>query len=239
MATMEPIWCRARNDLIIEDSRGQKHVYLWEHSARVSRTAYLLARLPGITTRPVDMVAVVAAGFYHDAGWVVQYRDGSASQTEILSRATSDLQRELGAALLESRLADLMKPNSLDTAATCIRRLNDRHVAIPEAQILADASGLDEIGLLSFWLFVRRCSGEGRGVQAALDMWQRQKEYHFWEARISDAFRLEPVRQLARQRLAVFGDFMDELARQHRGQDVGQLADVGSDFVEKSIPLLI
>jgi hypothetical protein len=236
LANLESIWRQARTDLVI-DERGLQDVFLWEHSARVARTATLIGSLPGVVAHPLDELALTAAALYHDAGWVVQYREGLLTRSEILGRATSDLQRELAAAMVEERLGHLLHGPSLETAVLSIRRMNDHAVTVPETQVLAEAANLDDIGVLSYWQSVRRCSNEGKGVQVAIDTWQRQKEYHFWEARIADAFRFEVVRELARQRLQKFGEFMDLLAYQHGGRDVAELHGQRGEVVLDRLPI--
>ncbi|UCG15210.1 MAG: HD domain-containing protein [Phycisphaerales bacterium] len=236
MANLESIWQRARTDLTIDDGRGQRDTFLWEHSARVARAAVIIAEVPDISPRPLDTTALVAAALYHDAGWIVQCREGLVERSEILVRATCDLQRELAAAMLEERLGSSLPARSLDAAVVAVRRLNDRDVTLPEAHVLADSDNLDCIGALSFWQTVRRCSNDGKGMQAAIETWKRQKEYHFWEARIADAFRFEPVRELARERLSQFSEFMDALAWQHGGEDVARLKGVRTGSSSQRLP---
>jgi len=236
MANLESIWQKARSDLIIDDGRGQRDTFLWEHSARVARAAVIIAEVPDVSPRPLDAAALTAAALYHDAGWIVQYKEGLVGRSEILGRATCDLQRELAASMLEDRLGSLLPARTLDTAVVAVRRLGDRDVALPEAHVLADSDNLDCIGALSFWQTVRRCSNDGKGIQAAIETWKRQKEYHFWEARIADAFRFEPIRELARQRLCQFGEFMDALAWQHSGEDIARLKGVGTGSSPQRLP---
>jgi hypothetical protein len=222
MAKLKPIWEIARRDLILDVGQGQADVFLWEHAERVTRAAERIADLPDVVRGRLDRVALTAAALYHDAGWVVQYRDGLIPRSDILARPTSDLQRELAAALLQDRLGSVLTESSRSTAADCLRQLNNHDTTLLEAQVLAEADNLDQIGVLSFWQVVRRQSNEGKGIQAVVDTWCRQKEYHFWETRIANSFRFESVRQLARCRLAHFAKFMDELAREHRGDDLAQ-----------------
>lgn len=238
MARLKPIWEIARRDLILDVGQGQCDVFLWEHTGRVARAAEMIADLPDVAGRRLDRAALAAAALYHDAGWALQYRERLIPRSDILARPTSDLQRELGAALLEDRLAGMIKESVRSAAADCLRQVNSHDTTLTEAHVLAEAENLDQIGMLSFWQIVRRHSNEGRGIQAAVDTWRRQKEYHFWEARISDSFRFESVKKLARCRLAHFSDFMDELAREHRGDDVSEalagMAVRGEQHVESS-----
>ncbi len=223
MANLEAIWRQAQSDLVIRGKKGEVDLFLWEHSVRVARTAMMIVGLVDADAHPVDAMALAAAALYHDAGWVVQYREGLWQPSEILSRATSDLQRELGAAFLEERIGALLNPRSREIAAMTVRRLGERKADNPEAQVLAEANALDGIGMMAFCQMVRRCTSEGKGIHSLIDTWKRQKEYHFWEARVADAFRFSCVQELARRRLQQFAHFMDELERQHSGDDTAQL----------------
>ena len=230
---LEAIWRQAKADLTLDDGRGGGDVCLWEHSARVARAAVMIAGLPGVSARPPELAALTVAALYHDAGWLIQHRDGLLARHEILSRATSDVQRELAAGMVEDRFARLLPSRSLSTAAQCLRRLMQRSGAMPEAQIVLDADNLDQVGVLWFWQAARRCLGDGKGMRAVIETWRRQKEYHFWEARIADAFHFEPVRALARRRLQRLEELMEELVRQYEGADVGELRGIEAVAVEQ------
>ncbi len=220
MANEELMWARARDGLVIPDGRGDGDVFLWEHTVRVTRAARHIAGAPDVPHSELDLAALVAAALYHDMGWAAQFREGILTRAEILAKPTSDAQRDLAVTLLEKQLADLLSPGSLKRAAEAVRTYSRRDCALVEAAVLADARGLDEIGALSLWHTVRRHVMEGKGVQAALDTWQRQQEYRFWKARL-DSFRFDSVRELARRRFERFEVFMAALAEEHTGQDLG------------------
>lgn len=238
MASLEAIWRQAKVDLAIRGKKGEVDPFLWEHSVRVARAAMMIAGLPEAGVRPVDTTALTAAALYHDSGWVVQHREGLWQASEILSRATSDLQRELAAAFLEERIGGLLSVRSRETAAATVRRFGEREGGIPEAQILAEAAALDGIGMMAFWQTVRRCTCEGKGIRSVIDTWKRQKEYHFWEARVADAFRFPCVRELACRRLQRFAEFMDELERQYAGDDMAQLPIRTNGSLLEHLPIM-
>lgn len=221
MAAQDPIWSCARDDLVIVDDQGHADI-LWEHAVRVVHLGEWLISQPDVPRDRVDRAVLTAAALYHDAGWMVQFREGNISRTDILGRSTSDLQRELGATRMEERLLKLLPPGVLKRAADCIRSFHWRDERFVEAQILFDADNLDQIGPL-LWSQIMRQGLEGKGVQAAIDTWHRRKEYSFWDARI-DALRFESARKAARRRLKEMDRSMAELARQHRGEDLPQIA---------------
>ncbi|MFH0980422.1 MAG: HD domain-containing protein [Planctomycetota bacterium] len=224
MADQSPIWECARRDLVLIDPDGNQDVFLWEHSQRVAQNARHIAALPGVPVRRIDATALEAAALYHDAAWACQFRAGTVGRFEILGKPASDAQRALSAARLTEALAGRLKPRILETAGDLVRQLNDPHIEAVEVQILSDADNLDEIGSLALWNLVRRHTWEGKGVEAALKTWERQREFRFWEARINKSLRFEAVKQIACQRLKLLDQFMDLLARHHAGDDFLELA---------------
>lgn len=214
---------RAHADLTLPTQHGEHDTFLWEHSLRVAQGALSIAALPEVHEQHPDLDVVYAAGLYHAAGWVNGVRTGKVDRTQVLLAPLGESTAEDGAALLESRLVDLMPAEQLRRAARIVRSMPHRDADLIEAQVVVDARHLEEFGLLALWPTVRKGMIEGKGVQAALDTWRRKREYHFWPARLKDAFQFESVRAIAQQRLAVLESFMEELARQHTGHDINDL----------------
>jgi len=220
----EPIWKRARADLLIPITGGDHDLFLWEHSWRIARTAETIAGFPEVGRRGPDVAAVIAAALYHDAGWSVRCRAGECDRTEILTNSLSEGDREESARLLERSLGNVLGPDTLQRAVRAVRSAHDRSTDCVEAMILADARSVQEFGVLSLWPMIRRGMQEGKGVQAVLDVWQRKKEYHFWDARLGDSFHFEAVRELARRRLEQFERLIVELKEQHYSEDAATAA---------------
>lgn len=220
---LEVIWKRARADLVIPTLRGDSDVFLWEHSARIAQTAQHIARLPMIRSHRPDEAAIVAAALYHDAGWITCIHERTADRMEVLWGSLSEADHDQGWVLMESSLSGLLPQESLELAGRAIREMHNRGADLIEAQVVAEADSLDEFGFVALWSAIRRGAVEGKGVQALLDTWRRRKEYQFWTARLNDAFRFEPVRELARRRLEKFERFLEELEEQHTAADVAAL----------------
>lgn len=220
MTKLDAIWSRARADLIITLDNGEKDVYLWEHSALVARTAQRIAQLPELRTRSVDEAALVAAGLYHEAGWIGRFRDGQVTTSEILCRSRGEAHRETGAMMMEERLADVLPADPMKKASTAIRTLNDRDVRSTEGQVLTEAENLCAVGAISLWTIIRKGALEGKGVQSAIDTWRRQKEYSFWTAHINHSFRFDQVKEIAKKRLAAFERLMEETEAQFTCNDI-------------------
>lgn len=217
---LEDIRNRARRDLVIATGQGAEDVFLWERSLRVTSAAFKIAQLPELAATPFDPAVLTIVGLYHDAGWVSQYHDGEVSREQIGCRLTSPVQRELGAALMERSLQELVAPDVVRMASVAIRSLNDHDVDLYEAQLVAEAENLDAFGALALWQLARKHTYEGRGLQAAIDTWQAQKQYGYWSARVKDSLRFPCVKRIAQERLEVFDRMIQQLAAHHRGEDI-------------------
>ncbi len=229
------IFSRARADLVTATEHGDEDVFLWEHSVRVAQSARRIAELPVVQDASADQPAIVAAALYHDAGWIAQLHKGEIQRNEILLHTASEAQRDQGALMLERSLAGLLPRESLVRASRAIRTLNDRDSESIDAQVVCEADNLDEFGVLSLWLTVRRGAIEGRAVQALIDTWHRRKEYRFWEARLNDSFRFAAVRAVAEKRLEQFEHLMEDLERQHKCADLAlDLAPGSADGLLRS-----
>lgn len=225
MAETDPLWRRASADLTIVAEPGVRDCFVWEHSVRVARTAVRLIPLPELAGAKVDRPALRAAALYHEAGWVIQYNERQIDRWSLITKPTNDVQRELAAGFLEQRAADLLAPRSLEAACTAVRTANTKLCETIESQLLSEAENLDQIGPLALWQMVRRHMGDGKGIEDAAKAWQRQQEYHFWQARIKDGFRFESVRQLARRRLASLEAFLTSISAQQAGEDLDELLE--------------
>lgn len=216
------VWRQAEVDLLIPVDASRTDPSLWEQAARVTCLALGISRLPETAGLKIDGVALVAATLYHDAGWAVQTRRKEISRTDIGSRPTSDAQRELAASLLETHGVKLLSDSTLRIAVRAVREWGQRATRQPEAQVVAEAHNLDQVGPQAILGTLRRHVAEARGVEVALDTWHRQQEYHYWEARLREGFRFETTRQLARQRLLAVERFMADLRRTHRLEDAAE-----------------
>jgi HD superfamily phosphodiesterase len=212
----------ARQLLVVPIDESTSDLWLWEHAERVMQLANMIATLPEVTGQPLDSTALNAAALFHDAGWTVEYHQGRWKRWQLLSRPTNDIQRELGAAMLQEEAGHLLRTQTTRRACEAIRHCNDRRTDLLEARILAEAEALDEVGTMYLLRQVRQYQAEGRPIQQIVDSWQRQKEYHFWDLRLNDGFRYESVRELARARLQAVDSFVSALQRDIHGDDLRQ-----------------
>jgi hypothetical protein len=210
---------RARDYLVLRGENGQKDPFVWEHSRRVAHTALLLIHLPELGGQEFDTATLEVAALFHDAGWVAQYRQGQWPRLALLSRPTSDLQRELAVTVIMEVLGGEEPPGVIERAARILRACNATTPSDPHATLLVEADRLDEIGPLAFLRQWRRFVAGGQAICDLLKTWAQQQEYHFWEARLNE-FRFSMTRELARQRLAAVEPMIRALAQHHQGDDV-------------------
>ncbi len=216
----DAIFNRARADLVLRTERGEEDVFLWEHSVRVARNAEKIVSLTGENLGVPDLRALIAAALYHDAGWIARVRSGAASRADVLLRPLDETDREQGAAMAQQGLGPILRPESMSKAIVAIRQLPQRDSTSTEAKILSEAEALEEFGFHSLWISIRRGVGEGKGLQSTLETWRRRREYHFWDARLSDSFRIGEVREVAKKRLLAFERFMVDLSEQCDAEDL-------------------
>ncbi len=226
MADHDQLLRRARSELTLGSGKEPVDLGLWEHALRTMVGAEMIVQLPELSGKEVDSVALRVAALYHDAGWAVQVREGRVSRERVLSRPTNDVQFELAAELVESSLKGAVPSRTIECAGRAIRSIRDRESDLIEVHIVSDADSLDQIGPLGFLQNLRRDLAEGRTLGQVLDAWHRQQEYHYWEARIRDGIRFEPVRELAWRRLAAMEPFMQALGEHVDAQDLAALLGI-------------
>lgn len=223
MSELEPVIGAARQYLTLRAERNQPDTWLWEHSERVMRLAEMIATIPELGDERPDPTALRLAALYHDAGWAQQWRRGELTHLQVLNRPTNDVQRELGAGILEEQCAGKAAADTIHLAAEAIRLCNNRNTRLPEARALAEAESLDEIGVTYILRQFRAAQSDGRSVEQLLTSWKRQKEYRYWEARINDCLRYETCREVARRRIAAVEQLMQTLEVERGGEDLRAL----------------
>lgn len=210
IAVLEPIAQRCLTLTV----NGVSDPWLWEHSQRVATLAQDLRKLPDYGEEEVPADSLRIAAWFGCAGWALQVEQGDVQSAAVLATPTNNVQRELGATLLQDKAADQLDNPAIRLAIDSIRECNDRATSLPSAQVLSDAENLAAIGVVEVLREFRQYQAEGRTVLQLVQKWQRQQEYHYWEARINDSFRGEGARVLARTRLAGVEQLMQVLARE-------------------------
>ncbi len=220
MTYSDTVWRQARTDLVVTSEPGHEDLFIWEHAARVARTAVYISRFPVASSYRPDGDVVLSAALYNQSVWVQKLREDRTKAAELLSKPSSDQDLEQSAQIFCDSLAGTLPDATIVSTSTTIRLLNSRSADKVELCIVSDALSLEEFSFASLWPIIRRGVLEGRGVQSVLDTWDRRGEYQYWSARLKDGFHFEPIRTLARKRLADFEQWIDMLKLHHHSIDV-------------------
>lgn len=231
----ETVWERARNSFLNARATGDLGLLLWEHSTRVAQSARKIVCLREVRSANPNEAAIYAAALFHHSGWILSTRENQPLTADQMLAPLSDADRDFGATLLQESLDGLIPNATLASAVRAVRASGDRKTDSMEGIVVAEADSLDEFGVLGLWSTVRLVSSERRGIQNAIETWQRQREYRFWEARLNDSFRFKSVRSIARKRLARFAVLMEQLAEEHSGSDVN--LEINSDLASPGAEL--
>lgn len=223
MSIPDSIWKHARTDWLVTNEAGKPDQVFWERAERLARLALSIADYPEIASLRVDRNALLAAALYHDAGWIVQWRRKEIDRSMIRARPAGDIQRQLSTELMKKSLGNVLMHGSLDTAVMTVLECGQKHPMRPESRLLNEALNLDDIGLQAICQMAYRQCFEGGGLTSLLHAWDRQCEYHFWEARIAECLHYEATKKLARARLASMRLFMDELRKCQHVTDVAEV----------------
>jgi hypothetical protein len=223
MRELEAIWKLARADLVVPADDGGSDIFLWEHSARVAKSAQYLSALPEAQANEPDLLALWAAALYHEAGWIARWRAGEIKRHEILLGSPSESIVVESIRIMQKTLDGVIPSPSLTRACETIRYRISHSSDFVEGHILIEADNLEEFGLGFLWMAIRRGICGGKGVQAVLDAWKRRTEYHFWTTRLKDSFRFSATRKLAESRLHQLETLMSEMMIQHEVEDVRNL----------------
>lgn len=210
----------AREDLILVAKYGHHDQFLWEHAHHIAQSAQYISELKLVREYVPDDVAVLAASLYLEAGWVARHQQGQIEISDIRIGQLNEAGREMGIVLMEKSLLKYMDSESLRKARLVIQTISRKPPETIEGQIISDAINLNDFGYIPLWHSIRRGIYEGKGIQAVIDTWKRKKEYHFWNARLRDAFIFQPVQKVAEDRFKKFERFMDELETQHTSADL-------------------
>ncbi|MDX2200005.1 MAG: hypothetical protein SF069_13675 [Phycisphaerae bacterium] len=184
---------------------------LWEHTERVVDLVRRILRAHPKETEGADSEALDCAALFHAAGWAEQYRAGQIQRWQVLSKPTSEAQRELAASIVLERCEGQLAARTVRNAGDTIRLAGARVPTTVEARVLSDAENLAEFGLLDIVRQIRMQTGEARPLAHMLDMWKRQIEYGYWDLRIEEGLHFDSSRRVARARLAHVQTFAEAL----------------------------
>lgn len=121
---------------------------------------------------------------------------GRLGRTNVRERA------EQSAELLVSLLGDDVDESLLDRTTRILHEIPQRTPPLDEAKLLADALDLEDFGVTGMVLQTVQLARQGEGLSQLIEGCEKREQYGYWDARLKDGFHFEPVRQIARRRLA-------------------------------------
>lgn len=225
MRDLEAVWKLARAELVVPADGGGVDIFVWEHSVRVAKSVHYLSYLPEAQMHHPDSLALLAGALFHESGWISRWRGGEIERYEMLMGTPTEGIVAESVRLMENALRTVIPEHSLRRAADSIRYRSSSGSEFIEGSILNEADNLEEFGYGFLWSAIRRGICGGKGVQAVLDAWKRRTEYHFWTARLKDAFCFEPSRRLAQTRLYHLETIMREMSTQHGVEDIRAMVE--------------
>ncbi|HVP13569.1 MAG TPA: hypothetical protein VMV94_20510 [Phycisphaerae bacterium] len=199
--------------------RFLRNEFLSERAARLGVLARWIQEFAEVKAVSCSRRAVEAAVWFQDAWCVEDVRARNVDAALVLAQGPTNLQRERTADIAWQHLEGLIDDATRETAVQAIRSAALRETAMPEAQVLAEATNLDSIGPLWLWGQMAKCSKENRPLVSVVTIWERQIEYGYWPKLINETLRFPRSRQLARERCAVLEGFLLALRRQLDGSD--------------------
>jgi hypothetical protein len=90
----------------------------------------------------------------------------------------------------------------LDRAGRLMLEMPHRSPVLEDSKLLADALNLDDFGVTGLVEQIIQLARQGGGLHQFLDGCEKRDAYGYWEARLKEGFHFEPVRQIAKRRLA-------------------------------------
>ena len=167
---------------------------------------------------------LTASAMFHDAGWVDLVRRGQLESGQIYSRPLDTPLLDRSASVVCEQLANILSLRQIEKVTQVITDWKQPQPDRPETMVLSDADNLEEFGLLGIFQLVRAAQAGGKSARQILESWNRQQEYHYWDARIKNAFHLETARKIARERLINMGRAFELLCREVSLDDVRKLS---------------
>jgi hypothetical protein len=109
---------------------------------------------------------------------------------------------EQSAEMLVSLMDKHAEEAMLDRASRLLLEMPHRSPVLEDAKLLADALNLDDFGVTGLVEQIIQLTRQGAGLHQFLEGCEKRDAYGYWEARLNEGFHFEPVRQIARRRLA-------------------------------------
>jgi hypothetical protein len=120
-----------------------------------------------------------------------------------LGRTNLRERAEQAAELLVSLMSDQVNDEDLvDRATRLLQETPHKTPVLEDARLLADAINLEDFGVTGLIAQMTVLVRAGAGIVQLSQGAEKREEYGYWDARLKDGFHFEPIRQIAKRRLA-------------------------------------
>jgi len=232
MSELDVIRQIAHQALTIPTLTGISDNWLWDRTLRILRTVEHICRLPELVNRAaaVDRFCLISATYFADAGFAHYIDVENVSARLVLADISLAELCDFSTQVVSDRLVGAMSGLRIDKINRIILESCNRQTSMIEAMILSDARNLEDMGAVGLFHELRRYVIHGKGISEILDSWKRKIDYGYWQARLKESFRFEPVRLLAEQRFAAAEYFMTQLATENAARDLEERILESLDF---------
>ncbi|HVT90353.1 MAG TPA: hypothetical protein VHD56_15985 [Tepidisphaeraceae bacterium] len=178
------------------DEHSTEGARLIDDARRLWRRVQRLVRL--------DLVADPDVRSLEVACWAMQLpmRQAKLPSAGKLGKTNLRDRAEQAAELLISTLSDDADDELLDRVARLLHETPHRPPMLEDARLLADAVNLEDFGIIGLVGQMIQLARQGDGIVQLVEGCDKREQYGYWEARLKDGFHFEPVRQIAKRRLA-------------------------------------
>lgn len=190
--------------------------YAHDRAMRIVRTIDRLVQVISANQRPKRVDLVRIAALYACIGLDQNIPKVRTVAPPPVAAQTLDDAAELAA----DQLQNLLPAGDIDLMLRILHEHRTKSPALPEAQLLADAIALEEVGLVGLWNQTRAGHAAGKTLEHLVKLWRTQREYGYWESRLRDGFHFEVSRKVASARLARMGPIYEEMLREHAAEDI-------------------
>ncbi|UCF43846.1 MAG: hypothetical protein JSV99_02660 [Planctomycetota bacterium] len=216
----------AKQAVTLQAPAGGVDNSLWDRAQRLVRTVDYICGLPELAQSSVqiDRFCLIAAAYFNESGLARYIKTKEQRGAFGLNEANGEELLDLSAKVVEETLADAVERAKIEKINRIIVESGSRSAGMMEAMILSDARNLEDMGVAGVLNEFRRFVCCGRCICDVVQSWRKKKDYRYWQARLKEGFRFEPVRRLAEQRLFAAEQFMKQLEVEAEAQDLKALS---------------
>jgi hypothetical protein len=225
MSEIEIVKQIAQQALVTTALTGEKDNWLWDRAQRVLRNVEHICRLPELIQKnlPVDKFCLTASACFTEAGFIRFSDKENTSSRFTLAEVTADDLKKLSTRIVTEKLGGTLSASRIDKINKIIIESGNRFTTMTEAMILSDAENLDDMGAVGIFNEFRKYTLHGKSVADILQTWKRKLDYQYFQARLKEGFRFDPVKKLAQRRYKAVESFMTQLHMESTAEDLEEI----------------